>query len=232
LFNDENALIRIDLSEYQESHSIARLIGSPPGYVGYDEGGQLTESVRRKPYSIILFDELEKAHPDIFNLFLQIMDDGRLTDGKGRVVNFKNSIIIMTSNLGSDLIQQRADKKVLNDKLNLLVRQTFKPEFINRIDRIIVFDPLSPEQLARIVDIQLSRVQKRLQKQDIRLRVSPSARILLAKAGFDPDYGARPLKRVIQDQILDELALRLIEGVIKPGAEVEIDTKADKIVIN
>ena len=232
LFNDENSLIRIDLSEYQEPHSVARLIGSPPGYVGYDEGGQLSEGVRRKPYSIILFDEVEKAHPDVFNLFLQILDDGRLTDGRGRIVNFKNTVIIMTSNLGSDIIQSGKDKKSLNLDLNSLLHKTFKPEFLNRIDQIIVFDPLSQEQLTQIVDLQLALVEKRLQKQDIKLEVSEPTKKLLAKLGYDPNYGARPLKRVIQDHVLDELALRMIENKIKPGDTVKIDTKSDKIVIN
>lgn len=232
LFNDENALIRIDLSEYQERHSLARLIGSPPGYVGYDEGGQLTEAVRRKPYSIILFDELEKAHSDVFNLFLQILDDGRLTDGKGRVVNFKNTIIIMTSNLGSDLIQANTNRKSLGDTLNSLLRKTFRPEFLNRVDQIIVFEALGPDQLAKIVDLQLQLVSQRLAKQNIFLKISPQAKKLISKLGYDPDYGARPLKRAIQDFILDELALRLIEGKVKSGDTVKIDAADEKIVLN
>ena len=230
LFNDVNTLIRIDLSEFQESHSISRLIGSPPGYVGYDEGGQLTEAVRRKPYSVILLDELEKAHPDIFNLLLQVLDAGRLTDGKGHTVNFKNTIIIMTSNLGSDLIS--AGGTNLPAQLRDLVRKTFKPEFINRVDQIIVFDPLTPNQIERIVDLQLNEVQKRLDKQNIKLDASTSAKRLLAKLGYDPNYGARPLKRAIQDHILDELALRLIEGKIKSGSTIRIDAAHDKIVLN
>lgn len=230
LFNDENALIRIDMSEYQESHSVARLVGSPPGYVGYEEGGQLTEAVRRRPYSVILFDEIEKAHPDVFNLFLQILDDGRLTDGKGRVVNFKNTVIIMTSNLGSDIIQ--SGTKDISDQLNKLLKQTFRPEFLNRIDQIIVFDPLSVEQLSKIVEIQLERVRARLQRQDIELEVSAPAKKLLAKIGYNPSFGARPLKRAIQDQILDELALRIIEGKITAGDRVKVDASADKIVLN
>ena len=229
LFNDENTLIRIDLSEYQEQHSVARLIGSPPGYVGYEEGGQLTEAIRRKPYSVILFDEIEKAHPDVFNLFLQILDDGRLTDGKGRVVSFKNTVIIMTSNLGSE-ITVRGEKA--NDELWQLLRKTFRPEFLNRIDQIIVFDSLTHDQLLQIVDLQLSKIENRLTQQSISLKVTPEAKKLLAKLGYNPDFGARPLKRAIQDHILDELALRLIEGKIAPGTTITVDTVDQKIVLN
>jgi len=229
LFNDENTLIRIDLSEYQERHSVARLIGSPPGYVGYEEGGQLTEAIRRKPYSVILFDEIEKAHPDVFNLFLQILDDGRLTDGKGRVVSFKNTVIIMTSNLGSE-ITVRGEKA--NDELWQLLRKTFRPEFLNRIDQIIVFDSLTHDQLLQIVDLQLSKIGNRLTQQNIFLKVTPEAKKLLAKLGYNPDFGARPLKRAIQDHILDELALRLIEGKIAPGTTITVDTVDQKIVLN
>jgi ATP-dependent Clp protease ATP-binding subunit ClpB len=229
LFHDENSLIRIDLSEYQESHSIARLIGSPPGYVGYDEGGQLTEAIRRKPYSVVLFDELEKAHPGVFNLFLQILDDGRLTDGKGRVVNFKNTIIIMTGNLGSQIIREEKDENVIKEKITELMKQTFRPEFINRLDQVIVFSPLSQKQLEQIVDIQLKIVEKRLEKQNIKLDVTQSARKLLAQEGFDPDFGARPLKRTIQDKILDELALQIIEGKVKEGETVTVDAPKGKI---
>ncbi len=229
LFNDENALIRIDLSEYQEKHSVARLIGAPPGYVGFDEGGQLTEAVRRRPYSVILFDELEKAHPDVFNLFLQVLDDGRLTDGKGRVVNFKNSIIIMTSNLGSNLIVAGGEKT--KDKLWELLRATFKPEFLNRVDQIIVFDQLTPDQLEKIVDIQLDLVTTRLAKQNIKLDITKSAKQLLVKSGYDPAYGARPLKRAIQDYLLDDLALQIIDGKIVPGNTVKVDAQKDKFII-
>lgn len=215
LFSDERSLIRLDLSEYQERHAIARLIGAPPGYVGYDEGGQLTEAVRRKPYSVILLDELEKAHPDVFNLLLQVMDDGRLTDGKGRVVNFKNTIIIMTSNL---------DPKLLKD--------TFKPEFLNRIDQTIIFEPLTPQQIEKIVDLQLSLVSARLSAQDIVLQISQPVKKFLAKIGYDPHYGARPLKRVIQDHLLDELSLQIIEGKIKPKDTVKVSLDNQKIVLN
>lgn len=232
LFNDENTLVRIDLSEYQESHSTARLIGAPPGYVGHDEGGQLTEAVRRKPYSIILFDELEKAHPDVFNLFLQILDDGRLTDGRGRVVNFKNTVIIMTSNLGSDLIQEEKDKSKLNQKLNSLLRTKFKPEFLNRVDQIIVFDPLDEKQLESIVDIQMGLVEKRLSKRGIALIVTPEAKKLLGKLGFDPSFGARPLKRAIQSEVLDPLAMLIIEGQVKDGSTVHVETSGGKIKVS
>lgn len=231
MFNDENSLIRIDLSEYQEQHSVARLIGSPPGYVGYEEGGQLTEAVRRKPYSIVLFDEIEKAHTDIYNLFLQILDDGRLTDGKGRVVNFKNTIIIMTSNLGSDIIREEKNVETQKTKLRELLRQTFRPEFLNRVDQIIVFDALTPDQLSKIVDLQINRVKERLDKQNIGIVVSDKAKELIAKVGYDPDFGARPLKRAIQDQILDELALQIIEGKVREGDQVKIDVAGDKIII-
>lgn len=229
MFNDENALVRIDLSEYQEQHSVARLIGSPPGYVGYEEGGQLTEAVRRRPYSIVLFDEIEKAHPDVFNIFLQVLDDGRLTDGKGRVVNFKNTVIIMTSNLGSDIIREGKD---VQKKMWDLLRHTFKPEFLNRVDQIIVFDPLTQEQLSQIVDIQLQHVKNRLHAQNIALEVSPEAKSALAKMGYDPDFGARPLKRVIQDKILDDLALKIIEGEVKSGDTVKVGAKNGEIMIN
>ncbi len=230
LFSDENALIRIDLSEYQEPHSVARLIGAPPGYVGFEEGGQLTESVRRRPYSVILFDEIEKAHRDIFNVFLQILDDGRLTDGKGRVINFKNTIIIMTSNLGSDLVRENPPD--LPQKLNALLHQTFRPEFLNRVDQIIVFDALTPAQLEKIVDLQIQLVSQRLSGQNISLSVTSAAKKLLSRIGYDPDYGARPLKRAIQDTILDELALRIIENQIKPGDTVKVDAKGEKIMLN
>lgn len=231
LFNDENSLVRVDLSEYQESHSVARLIGSPPGYVGYDEGGQLTEAIRRRPFAVILFDEIEKAHPDIFNLFLQILDEGRLTDGKGKVVNFKNTIIIMTSNLGSEIIQSSHGATAVKQKIEELLRKTFRPEFLNRVDQTLVFSPLSPDQIERIVDLQLARVQERLDKQHITLKVNNEARKLLSKLGYDPTFGARPLKRVIQDKILDELALQIIEGKVKDGDTVKVSESRGEIVI-
>jgi ATP-dependent Clp protease ATP-binding subunit ClpB len=215
LFDDEGALIRIDMSEYGERHAVARLIGAPPGYVGYEEGGQLTEAVRRKPYSVILLDEIEKAHSDIFNLLLQIMDDGRLTDGKGRTVNFKNTIIIMTSNL------QTEDQ----------VKKTFPPEFINRLDQIILFKALSKKMMEEIVNLQLKEVEKRLKKQNIMIKPSKKAKEYLAEKGYSQEYGARPLKRLIQNEILDPLALKIIENKVKEGREVEINVKNDKILL-
>ncbi len=247
MFADENALIRIDMSEYMESHSVAKLIGSPPGYVGYDEGGLLTEAVRKRPYSVILFDEIEKAHPEIFNILLQILDDGRLTDSKGRTVNFKNTIIIMTSNLGNQIIheysigfrdkkkspkeQQEKEYKEMEEKIMKILREHFKLEFLNRIDEIIIFHSLSPEELKEIVDLQLKKVEERLAEKKIKLEATPKAKELLAKLGYDPLFGARPLKRVIQHLILDEIALQIIEGKIKPGDKIKIDANKEKIVI-
>ncbi len=243
MFNDENALIRIDMSEYMERHAVAKMIGSPPGYVGFEEGGQLTEMVRRRPYSVLLFDEIEKAHPEVFNIFLQILDNGRLTDAKGRVVNFKNTIIIMTSNIGNELIQEysslgfvnRSNKKTLKDKeferkIKAELKNYFKPEFLNRIDEIVIFHSLSESEILKIVDLQIGIVAKRLAKRDITIKVSNKARKLIAKKGYDPSYGARPLKRVIQNEILDELALEIVERKIKEGDIVNIDAKGDKIV--
>jgi ATP-dependent Clp protease ATP-binding subunit ClpB len=246
LFNDENALIRVDMSEYMEKHATARLIGSPPGYVGYDEGGQLTERVRRRPYSVILFDEIEKAHPDVFNTLLQILDDGRLTDGKGKTVNFKNTVIIMTSNLGNQVIQEYSpigfaaerhngsdiSDKEMNDKIMEILRKSFKPEFLNRVDDIIVFRPLRQEQIKAIINLQLEKVAKRLEQKKIKVDFSDKVKELLTKEGFDPLYGARPLKRVIQDKILDELALQIIEGKIKEGDKIKVDTKNDKVIFS
>ncbi len=235
LFNDEEALIRIDMSEYSEPHTVARLIGAPPGYVGYEEGGQLTEQVRRRPYSVILLDEIEKAHPQIFNILLQILDDGRLTDGKGRTVNFKNTIIIMTSNLGSEKWQSRVNLTEEKDKIKTEIWQeiqkTFRPEFINRIDEIILFEPLSLTTMEKIVDIQIGRLLKKLSKQKIVLKMTKEAKKLLAKLGWDPLFGARPLKRIIQNKLIDELSLLIIEGKIKEGSEVRVEAKGEKFLI-
>jgi ATP-dependent Clp protease ATP-binding subunit ClpA len=232
LFNDEKALIRIDMSEYSESHSLARLIGSPPGYVGYDEGGQLTESVRRKPYSVILFDEIEKAHPLIFNLFLQIFDDGRLTDGKGRTVDFKNTILIMTSNLGGEIIRKHAgDSEKIQNELWEVINSTFKPEFINRIDKMIVFEPLTEKQIEKIVDLQLEKLAQRLEKQQIKVDFSDELKVYLAKTGYDTVFGARPIKRLIQAEIEDELALLIIEGKIEAEKIVKVGVKDGKVDI-
>ncbi len=225
LFDDEQALVRIDMSEYGEKHSVARLIGAPPGYVGYDEGGQLTEAVRRRPYSVVLFDEVEKAHPDVFNVFLQIMDDGRLTDGKGRTVDFRNTVLIMTSNLGSQLIQEMADRDfaALRDAVFGVLQQHFRPEFLNRVDETIVFRPLTREQLKQIVDIQLGRLQRRLAERRISLRLTDAAKDLLVERGWDPVYGARPLKRTIQKLVQDELAMRLLQGEFSDGDTIQVD---------
>lgn len=234
LFNDENNMIRIDMSEYMESHSVARLIGAPPGYVGYDEGGQLTEAIRRKPYSVILFDEIEKAAPEIFNVLLQVLDDGRLTDGRGRTVDFRNTIIIMTSNLGSHIIQEAQEEKKpwgkVTDEVMEIMRKSFRPEFLNRIDEIVVFQNLTQADLTHIVDRQLDLVRKRLSQKDITLEVDDSLKKYLIEKGFDPVYGARPLKRAIQDLIVDELALQLIEGKIKDGDKVKAKLEKDKVV--
>lgn len=242
LFNSEQAMIRVDMSEYMESHSTAKMIGSPPGYVGYDEGGQLTELVRRRPYSVILFDEIEKAHPQVFNIMLQILDDGILTDAKGRKVNFKNTVVIMTSNVGSDIIyrsgfgfREERDGAMISEeemrgRVSGALRESFKPEFLNRIDEIIIFHPLAKEMLQRIVDLQLVIVAERLAEKNIQLSVTPAAKQYLAEKGFEPTYGARPLKRVIQNEILDELALRIIEGRIKEGGKVKVDAKKKRIV--
>ncbi len=231
LFNDQKSLIRIDMSEYSERHSIARLIGSPPGYVGYEQGGQLTEAVRRQPYSIILFDEVEKAHDDVFNIFLQIFDDGRLTDGKGRTVDFKNTVLIMTSNLGSKLISQNQGKvDTIQDQIWDVLKTKFPPEFLNRLDQIIVYDKLTKEEVIQIVDLELAKVEKRLKAQDYTLHVSDRAKQLLADQGFDDQYGARPLKRVIQNQILDEIATLITTDKIKQGHAITIDTKGKQFI--
>lgn len=234
LFNDESAMVRIDMSEYQERHTVARLIGSPPGYIGHEEGGQLTEAIRRKPYSVILFDEIEKAHPDVFNLFLQIFDDGRLTDSQGRTVDFQNTIIIMTSNLGSDIIQKEENKKTMEEKITQLVQKTFKPEFINRLDQIVLFEKLTRAQIGQIVDLQLKKIKKNLAKnRKLTLKVSPKAKKLIANLGYDPQYGARPLKRVIQNNILDKIALLIVNGKIKEDQAVKVEvTEKNTFQIN
>ena len=227
LFNDEKALTRIDMSEYGEKHSVSRLIGAPPGYVGYEQGGQLTEAVRRRPYSVILFDEIEKAHPEVFNVFLQILDDGRLTDGQGRVVDFKNVIIIMTSNLGSDLILGAASAEDIRGALTELLKQSFRPEFLNRIDETVIFNRLGKEEIGRIVDIQFKRLAERLLDRKIELRLTGAAKELLAERGYDPLFGARPLKRAIQSDLENPLARRIIAGEIKDGDRVTADCGGD-----
>jgi ATP-dependent Clp protease ATP-binding subunit ClpB len=222
LFNDEKALTRIDMSEYMEKHTVSRLIGAPPGYVGYDEGGQLTEAVRRRPYSVVLFDEIEKAHPDVFNVLLQVLDDGRLTDGQGRVVDFKNSIVIITSNLGSELILEAKDMKQVRSGIEGLLRSTFKPEFINRIDETVVFERLGKDRILAIVDLQLALLSKRLADRKITLEVTKEAKALIADAGFDPMFGARPLKRAIQSLVQNPMASEILAGRIRDGQAVKV----------
>jgi len=231
LFDDEQALIRLDMSEYQEKHTVARMLGAPPGYIGYDEGGQLTEAVRRRPYSVVLFDEIEKAHPDVFNVLLQILDDGRLTDGQGRTVDFRNTVLIMTSNLGGQLIQEMSNRSFeeVREAVLAVLRDHFRPEFLNRVDDIIVFKALTQEQLGAIVDIQLQRLQKRLDERKITLVVTESARRLLIERGWDPVYGARPLKRAIQRLVQDPLAMMLLGGTFTDGDVVEVDARGGEL---
>jgi len=232
LFDDEKAMIRIDMSEYMEKHAVSRLIGAPPGYVGYDEGGQLTEAIRRRPYAVILFDEIEKAHPDVFNILLQVLDDGRLTDGKGRTVDFRNTVLIMTSNVASDLIQEMSrserDSKEMKDRLMDALRRTFRPEFLNRIDEIVTFRSLSLEDIQRIVDIQLKDLQKRLADRKITIELTPEAKKVLAERGYDPVFGARPLKRTIQRMVENPLALEILAGKFKEGDQIVVDLSRDR----
>jgi ATP-dependent Clp protease ATP-binding subunit ClpB len=223
LFDDENAMIRLDMSEYMEKHTVARLIGAPPGYVGYEEGGQLSEAVRRKPYSVILFDEIEKAHQDVFNVLLQVLDDGRITDGQGRTVDFKNTVIIMTSNIGSQYITDEWNREKHSPLVMEALRQHFRPEFLNRVDEIIIFDRLDEEELKQIVEIQLKRLIRRLENQKITLELSDSAKAFIAREGFDPVYGARPLKRAIQREVLDPLSMDLLEGKFHEGQTIRVD---------
>jgi len=232
LFDDENAMVRLDMSEYMEKHTVARLIGAPPGYVGYEEGGQLSEAVRRHPYCVVLFDEIEKAHPDVFNVLLQVLDDGRITDGKGRTVDFKNSVIIMTSNIGSQFILDEADREERNRRVMEALRGHFRPEFLNRVDEIIIFDRLDDAQLKHIVGIQLERLTKRLSQQKLTLTLSDAARETLAKEGYDPVYGARPLKRAIQHLVLDPLSLELLEGHFKPGDTIHAEAEGDRLMFS
>jgi ATP-dependent Clp protease ATP-binding subunit ClpB len=225
LFDDENAMIRIDMSEYMEKHTVSRLIGAPPGYVGYEEGGQLSEAVRRKPYSVILFDEIEKAHQDVFNVLLQLLDDGRITDGQGRTVDFKNTVIIMTSNIGSQFITEEESREARSRLVMDALRAHFRPEFLNRVDEIIIFDRLTEDDLKKIVEIQLRRLTKRLEQQKITLDLSDSAKALLAREGYDPVYGARPLRRTIQKEILDPLSVDILEGKVREGQTIHVDAK-------
>jgi ATP-dependent Clp protease ATP-binding subunit ClpA len=240
LFDDENALVRIDMSEYMEAFSVSRLIGAPPGYVGYDEGGQLTEAVRRRPFSVVLLDEIEKAHPDVFNILLQVLDDGRLTDSKGHTVNFKNTIIIMTSNIGSDLIQSQTaqisdeNRQELLSRLRMelfeLLRRKLRPEFLNRIDEVIMFMPLTRDEISAIVDIQFQRIAEAATKQTISLTLSDDAKDWLAQLGYDPTFGARPLKRVMQRYITNALAEKILKGDISEGDKIEVKLGANRQV--
>lgn len=228
LFDDERAMIRVDMSEYQEKHTVSRLIGAPPGYIGYDEGGQLTEAVRRHPYSVVLFDEIEKAHPEVFNVLLQLLDDGRLTDGQGRTVDFRNTLVIMTSNLGSSL--WLGSQKVSREEVMHTLQTHFKPEFLNRVDEIVVFHSLGKEQLSLIVSIQLKHVERLLAERGFKLEVSEAAREFLAETGYDPDYGARPLKRTIQRELQDPLAIRILNGEFPAGSTIVVDRRADGLI--
>ena len=236
LFDDERAMVRLDMSEYMEKHSVARMIGAPPGYIGYEEGGQLTEAVRRRPYSVVLFDEIEKAHPDVFNVLLQLLDDGRLTDSQGRAVDFRNTVVIMTSNIGSHLIAEggavgAANWAAVEDQVRNELRKHFRPEFLNRVDDVVVFHPLSEEDIARIVDLQMAHLAALVTAKDLKLDVTPAARTLLAARGYDPVYGARPLKRVIQRMLQNPIAMSLLEGTYQPGDTVVVDAGADAIDI-
>ncbi len=229
LFDDERAMIRIDMSEYSEKHSVARLVGAPPGYIGYEEGGQLTEAVRRRPYSVVLLDEVEKAHPEVFDILLQVLDDGRLTDGQGRTVDFRNVLLILTSNLGSQfLADQTLDVDTKRESVMNLVRRSFKPEFLNRLDEIVLFDALGTEELARIVEIALQRLNKRLADRRIGVEATTAAKDWLAMTGFDPVYGARPLRRLVQTTIEDELARQVLSGRISDGDVVRFDVDEGK----
>ncbi|TFG36320.1 MAG: AAA family ATPase, partial [Desulfobacterales bacterium] len=225
LFDSEHSMIRLDMSEFMEKHSVARLIGAPPGYVGYEEGGHLTEAVRRRPYSVILFDEIEKAHPDVFNVLLQILDDGRMTDGHGRTVDFKNTILIMTSNLGSQIIMELGEERreEMKRQIDDLLHRQFKPEFLNRIDEIITFHGLSKSDLAQIVDIQFGLLQKRISEQKFNIELTEAARNFIIDAGYQPAFGARPLKRAMQRYIQDGLAMEILEGRFKEGDTIVVD---------
>ena len=235
LFDDEHAMIRIDMSEYMEKHSVARLIGAPPGYVGYEEGGALTEAVRRRPYQVILFDEIEKAHPDVFNVLLQVLDDGRLTDGQGRTVDFRNTLIIMTSNLGSEYLVNQPegeDSDAVREQVMAVVRAHFRPEFLNRVDEIILFHRLKREQMAKIVDIQIKRLQKLLADRKLTIELDDKAKEWLGQKGYDPAYGARPLKRVIQKYVQDPLAELILQSKVREGDRVKITADKNGLVIN
>jgi ATP-dependent Clp protease ATP-binding subunit ClpC len=239
MFGDEEALVRLDMSEYREQHTVSRLFGAPPGYVGYEEGGQLTEAVRRRPYRVILFDEIEKAHPEVWNALLQILDDGRLTDGQGRVVDFRNTVLIMTSNLGTEFIRQGGtlgflqtsgspEDRQANEKIDKALKSTFRPEFLNRVDEIIIFSPLSEEQMVEIVDLQMKEVEKRLEEQGLKVQLTPEARKWLAHIGYDPSFGARPLRRAMQKYVESPLSISLLSGEFAAGETVLVEVNNDK----
>jgi ATP-dependent Clp protease ATP-binding subunit ClpB len=231
LFDSDKSLIRIDMSEYMEKHAASRLVGAPPGYVGYDEGGQLTEAVRRKPYSVVLFDEIEKAHPDVFNTLLQVLDDGRLTDNKGVTIDFKNTIIIMTSNIASDKIMQFEQRDERDKAVNDELKKYFKPEFLNRLDDIVIFNPLNLEAITSIVDIMFQDIEKKLAQRDISISLSNEAKSYIAEAGFDPVYGARPLKRALYDEVEDRLAELILEDRVVEGSSVHFNVNNGEIVV-
>ena len=229
MFDDDRAMVRIDMSEYMERHAVARLIGAPPGYVGFEEGGQLTEAVRRRPYSVLLLDEIEKAHPDVFNVLLQLLDDGRLTDGQGRVVNFTNTVVIMTSNIGSQFLADGIDEEIAEERVLGALRDHFRPEFLNRVDEIVVFGRLGREQLAEIVELQVARLRERLEERGVELELTEAAAELLAREGYDPAYGARPLKRLVQRRIENPLAQRILAGEVRDGDRVVVDADGDEL---
>jgi ATP-dependent Clp protease ATP-binding subunit ClpB len=231
MFDDERAMVRIDMSEYMEKHTVARLIGAPPGYVGFEEGGQLTEAVRRRPYAVLLLDEIEKAHPDVFNVLLQLLDDGRLTDGQGRVVDFRNTVVIMTSNIGSQFLADGISDEIASERVLGALRDHFRPEFLNRVDEIVQFSRLDRSHIDKVVDMQMQRLEQRLEEQDIRLVLTPEARERIADEGYDPAYGARPLKRVIQKRVQDPLAMEMLTGEVKPGDDVEVAVDGDALVM-
>jgi ATP-dependent Clp protease ATP-binding subunit ClpB len=232
LFDSESSIVRIDMSEYMEKHTVSRLLGAPPGYVGYDEGGTLTEAIRRRPYSVILLDEIEKAHPDVFNVFLQILDDGRVTDGQGRTINFSNTLIVMTSNLGSQIILGERNPVVRDAKIQELLRTSFKPEFLNRIDEVVVFNHLEKSDLSHIVEHYVSALNKQLKDRDLSLKLTDAAKAQLLEEGYDSDYGARPMKRVFQKRIQDKLAMELLRGGFKSAAlTVDYDPKTEQFKV-
>jgi ATP-dependent Clp protease ATP-binding subunit ClpB len=230
MFDSEKAMVRIDMSEYMEKHSVARLIGAPPGYIGFEEGGQLTEAVRRRPYAVLLLDEIEKAHPDVFNILLQVLDDGRLTDGQGRTVDFRNAVVIMTSNVGSEFIFRGGDEEAMRARVTDALRETFRPEFLNRVDEVVIFRRLSEEQLGEIIELQVAGLRRRLAERRIALELTDAARAALISHGYDPAYGARPLKRTLQRELENPLALRVLAGEVGEGDTVVVDADEDGAV--